>query len=168
MGLRQILGKTRRYILGGVSPRLHTQLDLMRWFKRRGMPGLAQWVARRIQLKYGVFISPKCDLHENVEFRHPVGIVVGDGVTLSNGVIIYQNVTLGGARQGDAANNNYPHIDEGTVIFAGAVVVGGIRVGKGCTIGANAVVTQDVPDGATAVGIPARIIAKKVPEHAEA
>lgn len=158
--LKRSLGKIRRYLFGGVAPRLHAHISLMRWAKGQGYAGLAQWVARRIQLKYSVFISPRCTLEGNIEFRHPVGIVVGDGVTLADGVVLYQHVTLGGARQGDAGRNNYPSVDEGTVIFAGAVVVGGIRIGKHCTIGANAVVTTDVPDGATAVGIPARIIQK--------
>ncbi|WP_165477443.1 serine O-acetyltransferase [Idiomarina baltica] len=71
---------------------------------------------------------------------------------------IFQNVTLGGARIGDAKESKYPEIGEGTVIFAGAVIVGKIKVGSNCIVGANSVVTRDLPNNCVAVGAPARII----------
>jgi serine O-acetyltransferase len=79
---------------------------------------------------------------------------------IGENVKIFQNVTLGGARSGDWRSKSYPVIGDDTTIFAGAVVIGRITVGRNCIIGANAVVTRDVPDNATAVGIPARIIQK--------
>ena len=95
-----------------------------------------------------------------LRLKHPVGIVIGSGVSIGEHVTIFQNVTLGGRRMGDGGGEKYPSIGDGTVIFAGAVVLGDVRIGKNCTIGANAVVLQDVPEGATAVGVPARVLIK--------
>lgn len=117
-----------------------------------------QW-SHRLQA-WNIYLSPEARLAPDVFFPHPTGIVIGAGCTVEKGVTIYQNVTLGGARRGDWKMGNYPSIGAGTTIFAGAVIVGAVRVGCNCTIGANAVVIHDVPDGATAVGVPARIIAR--------
>ncbi|MET4679383.1 serine O-acetyltransferase [Stenotrophomonas rhizophila] len=145
-------------LLGGASPRVHLHLRVMDALRRRGMKRLGRLVAARLQRKHGVFVSSKAVVPTSVELKHPVGIVIGDGVRLGERVVIYQNVTLGGARVGDWTSDNYPEVGDDSVIFAGAVVVGKIKIGKRCVIGANAVVTRDVPDGATAVGVPARII----------
>ena len=80
---------------------------------------------------------------------HPYGIVVARGVTLGNNVTIMQQVTLGG-RTLDI--DDMPIVEDDVYIGAGAKVLGAIRLGKGCAIGANAVVTKDVPPGATVVG----------------
>lgn len=122
------------------------------------MQRLASFVANRLQKTQGVFISPKACFDTTLSLRHPVGIVIGEGVKLGKNVVIYQNVTLGGARLGDAKANNYPEIGDNTVIFAGAVVVGQVVVGNNCTIGANSVVISNIPDGCIAVGAPARVI----------
>jgi serine O-acetyltransferase len=145
-------------LLGGASPRVQLHLRVIGALRRRGMTRLGRLVAARLQRKHGVFVSSKAVVPASVELKHPVGIVIGDGVRLGERVVIYQNVTLGGARVGDWTSDNYPEVGDDSVIFAGAVVVGKIKIGKGCVIGANAVVTRDVPDGATAVGVPARIL----------
>lgn len=88
-----------------------------------------------------------------VKFPHPVGIVIGDGVTIGRDVRIYQNVTIGLTENlTDATAADYPTIEDGVFIYAGAVIAGGITVGKGAIIGANAVITRDVPSGAIAFG----------------
>lgn len=145
---------------GGASSIVGLHLRVMATLRDRGWLSLAAYVSRRLQRKHGVFISHKAHLPRSLSFRHPVGIVIGDGVTVGERVVIFQNVTLGGARLGDAAQDNYPDIGDDTVIFAGAIIVGKIRVGKNCVVGANAVVTRDIPDNSTAVGVPARIIAR--------
>lgn len=120
---------------------------------------LARFFSNRLQ-RYGFYVSPNSEIARTVKFPHPVAIVIGEGVVIEEGVTIFQNVTLGGARLGDGKNGNYPHILKNTTIFSGAVVVGGIKIGQGCIIGANAVVLHDIPDFMTAVGVPARIITK--------
>lgn len=80
---------------------------------------------------------------------------------MGNNVTIYQNVTVGARDIGGGANNAYPRIGNNTILFAGSVIVGNITVGNHCTVGANAVVLNDVPDGATVAGVPARIVKKR-------
>lgn len=150
------------YLISGAGYRTKAHIKLMLIFKKRGLWRLAVFIANRLQKKQGVFISPKADFDESVQLRHPVGIVVGEGVKIGKNVIIYQNVTLGGARLGDAKANNYPEVGDNAVIFSGAVVIGKVKIGAGCTIGANSVVTKDVPDGCVAVGAPARILKKNL------
>jgi len=80
---------------------------------------------------------------------HPYGIIVAAGVELGNNVTIMQQVTLGG-RTLDI--NEMPIVEDDVYIGAGAKIMGAVRLGKGSTIGANAVVTKNVPPGATVVG----------------
>lgn len=150
-----------RLFLSGRGLRVKLYLRIILYLKEKRFLRLATYFANRLQRIYGVFISVKTDFDKSLELRHPVGIIIGEGVKIGKNVIIYQNVTLGGARLGDGKANNYPSIDDGAVIFAGAVIVGKISIGKNCTIGANSVVTSDIPDNCTAVGVPARIISRK-------
>lgn len=83
-------------------------------------------------------------------FPHPVGVVVGSGVTICENAIIHQNVTLG-----MKYNENKEFgvvIGEGTRICANSVVVGNVTIGKNCIIGANSIITKDVPDNTVVVG----------------
>ena len=87
-------------------------------------------------------------LPKTIFIPHPQGIVIHDHARIGRDVVIGQQVTLGGRDFSPAA----PCIEDGVYIGAGAKILGGITVGRGATIGANAVVTKDVPAGATVVG----------------
>ena len=91
--------------------------------------------------------------------EHPVGIVVGAGVRVGADATILQNVTLG-ERHGDGSGGGHdcPVVGDRVVLGAGCVLIGGIVVGDDVSIGANAVVTSDVPSGSTAVGVPAKVL----------
>lgn len=80
---------------------------------------------------------------------HPQGIVVGSRVRLGEGVVIGQQVTLGGR---DLNIEHMPSIHDGVYLGAGCKVLGDVVVGRGATVGANAVVTKNVPPGAVVVG----------------
>jgi serine acetyltransferase len=89
-----------------------------------------------------------------VKFPHPVGVVIGDGVRIGSDCRIYQNVTIGLLENtlAPAAKGQYPVLEDGVIVFAGAVIVGPIRIGAGAVIGANAIVTRNVPPGFVAFG----------------
>lgn len=153
-----VLKRPLMYLFSGVDYRVKLYIRCIHYCKQQKKIRLAAIVANRLERKYGVFLSPKTDFHPSLRLRHPVGIVIGVGVKIGKDVIIYQNVTLGGARLGDGNSGKYPEIGDRTVIFSGAVIVGKIVIGKNCIIGANSVVLQNVPDNCTAVGAPAKII----------
>ncbi len=131
------------------------------FFARKGRAG---WVVGKLIARLNAFVNgceihPRASIGPGLFLPHPAGIVIGLPRIGANATIL-QNVTIGGRyRYDDPLDpNNYPVIGDDVVINAGAVVLGGIELGKGVQVGANAVVTQNVPDNATAVGVPARVI----------
>jgi len=94
---------------------------------------------------------------------HPHGIVIGNDVAIGNDVTILQNVTLG-EKDIKAKEEKPTRIGNNVIVSAGAVVLGPINIGNDVVIGANSVVIKDLPDGVTAVGAPARMIAKHSPK----
>jgi serine O-acetyltransferase len=101
--------------------------------------------------------TPGAKIGERVFFDHAMGVVVGETAEIGDGCTIYQGVTLGGTSL-YKGTKRHPTLGKDVVVGAGAKVLGGFTVGDGAKIGSNAVVTKPVPAGATAVGIPARII----------
>jgi serine O-acetyltransferase len=108
----------------------------------------------------GIEIHPGAVIGERVFFDHAMGVVVGETAEIGDGCTIYQGVTLGGTSL-YKGTKRHPTLGKDVVVSAGAKVLGGFVVGDGAKIGSNAVVIKPVPAGATAVGIPARIIPSK-------
>ncbi len=134
-----------------VYSRLHRKGNI-----HRGLAKLLYAHAVRVSSCY---ISPLALIGPGFRLMHATGVVIGTGVRIEPNVTVYQNVTLGQRRDTEDA---YPYIKEGAVIYAGACVLGAITVGAGAVIGANAVVLADVPDGAAAAGMPAKILSSGV------
>jgi serine O-acetyltransferase len=109
------------------------------------------WV--RLIKTTGCYLSPKAKVGNALFVPHATGVVIGDGVEIGDRVHIYQNVTLGSKN-----GTEYPIIGNDVKIFAGACVIGQIRIGNRVVIGANSVVTKDVLDNCVVAGVPAKVI----------
>ena len=121
-----------------------------------GMRWLARWLAHWGRWLTGIEIHPGAVIGRRVFIDHGMGIVIGETAEIDDDCTLYHGVTLGGTSWN--AGKRHPTLGKGVVIGAGAKVLGPISVGDGAKIGSNAVVVRDVPAGATAVGIPARIL----------
>ena len=96
-------------------------------------------------------VPASCVIENNVEFVHSIGIVIHPYSHIGEGTLIYQNVTIGNGKKG-------PQIGKNCIIGTGAVILGDIIIEDNVKIGANAVVLMDIPQNATAVGVPAKIV----------
>ncbi|NWB98041.1 serine O-acetyltransferase [Pseudomonas gingeri] len=121
-----------------------------------------KWLARVVsnfgRWLTGIEIHPGAKVGRRFFIDHGMGIVIGETAEIGDDVTIYQGVTLGGTSWNKG--KRHPTLEDGVVVGAGAKVLGPFTVGAGAKIGSNAVVTKAVPAGATAVGIPGRIIMK--------
>lgn len=115
---------------------------------------------------FGCYMAPSARIGAGLILPHPVAVVIGEGSVIEEDVTIYQGVTLG---RKSALDERYPHVESGVTIYAGATLLGPVRIGRGAVIAAHAVVMTDVPAGAIAVGAPARIAPpRRQDEHAQA
>ncbi len=122
-----------------------------------GFKWLGRFISNFSRWITGIEIHPGAKLGERVFFDHGMGIVIGETAEIGDGCTIYHGVTLGGTSL-YKGSKRHPTLGKDVVIGAGAKVLGGFTVGDGAKVGSNAVVTKPVPQGATAVGNPARII----------
>ena len=104
----------------------------------------------------GIEIHPAVKIGKNFFIDHGMGIVIGETTVIGDNVSIYQGVTLGGTKW--EKRKRHPSISDNVVIGAGAKVLGPITGGKNSKIGANSVVTRNVPSNTVVVGIPARVV----------
>ncbi len=130
------------------------------WCWTHGFKWLGRFISNVARWWTGIEIHPGAKIGERVFFDHAMGVVVGETAEIGDGCTIYQGVTLGGTSL-YKGTKRHPTLGRNVVVSAGAKVLGGFEVGDGAKIGSNAVVIKPVPAGATAVGIPARIIPSK-------
>lgn len=117
---------------------------------------LARFVNHWSRFLTAIDIHPGAKIGRHLFIDHGFS-VIGETAEIGDNVTIYQNVTLGGTNPADGvAGKRHPTIEDDVIIGSGAQILGPITVGKGARIGANAVVTKDVPEGAVMVGIPAK------------
>ena len=136
------------------------------WFWTHGFKWIGRFISQGSRWLTGIEIHPGAIVGDRVFFDHAMGVVVGETAEIGDGCTIYQGVTLGGTSL-YKGTKRHPTLGKDVVVSAGAKVLGGFLVGDGAKIGSNAVVIKPVPAGATAVGIPARIIPSKTGESAD-
>jgi cysteinyl-tRNA synthetase len=108
----------------------------------------------------GIEIHPAAKIGPGFFIDHGMGVVIGETTEIGENCLLYQGVTLGGT--GKEKGKRHPTLGNNVVVGAGAKVLGPIKIGNGVKIGANSVVLKSIPDYAIVVGVPGRIIKKRV------
>ena len=122
---------------------------------------IARIISQFSRFLTGIEIHPKAKVGKNLFIDHGMGVVIGETSELGDNITIYHSVTLGGISPSIDSDSQrdvkrHPTLKDNVVVGSGAQVLGPIVVGKNAKIGANAVVTKDVPENAVMVGIPAK------------
>lgn len=125
---------------------------ISQWLAKAHLHILALVLAKLNSFLTGATISPSAQIGPGFAILHSTGVVIHKSVQAGKNLIIEHQVTLGSVRR------KAPVLGSNIYIGAGAKIIGAVRVGNNVKVGANAVVVKDIPDGATAVGIPARVV----------
>ena len=126
------------------------------WCHMHGLKFLARLISQRSRHRTGIEIHPGAKIGKRLVIDHGMGIVIGETAEIGDDCLIYHGVTLGGT--GKDVGKRHPTIGSNVLIATGAKVLGPFRVGDGARIAANAVVLSEIPENATAVGVPARVV----------
>ena len=155
------------------DPAIHSRLEFLfnypgvwaiAWYRvahrlhRANFKRLARMTMGINQFFTNIDIHPAARIGRRVFIDHGIGVVIGETCIIEDDVIIYQGVTLGGVSL--AVGKRHPTVRRGAVIGAGSKILGNIVIGEEAKVGANSVVVREVPDGSTAIGIPAHVIEK--------
>jgi serine O-acetyltransferase len=131
------------------------------FFARAKFNLIARIISQFSRFLTGIEIHPNANIGKNLFIDHGMGVVIGETSDIGDNVTIYHMVTLGGIAPSINSNDQrnvkrHPSIQDDVVIGSGAQVLGPVTVGRCAKIGANAVITKDVPEKAVMVGIPAK------------
>lgn len=126
------------------------------WFYRHNMKFIARAISQRSRHRTGVEIHPGATIGKGLFIDHGMGVVIGETAVIGDNCTIYQNVTLGGT--GKHTGKRHPTLGNNVMVGSGAKVLGPFTVGDGARVAAGAVVLDAVPENATAVGVPARVV----------
>ena len=126
------------------------------WCYTHGLFFLARLISQWSRRRTGIEIHPGAKIGKRLVIDHGMGVVIGETAEVGDDCLIYHGVTLGGT--GKDQGKRHPTIGNNVMIATGAKVLGPFRVGDNVRIAANAVVLSEIPDNATAVGVPARVV----------
>ena len=137
---------------------LHATIDyrIAHWLHTHKMRFLARAVSQWSKMWTGIEIHPAAKIGKRLVIDHGTGIVIGETTEIGDDCLLYQGVTLGGT--GKDVGKRHPTLGNNVMVGAGAKVLGPFRVGNNARIAANSVVLREVPDNATVVGVPGRIV----------
>ena len=139
---------------------------LAHWFWQHRFYFIARFISNFARWVTLIEIHPGAEIGRRMVIDHGGGVVIGETAVIGNDVTIYHQVTLGGVAPSVDSDSQrglkrHPTVEDGVIIGCGAAILGPITVGREARVGANAVVTKDVPPGVTAVGNPAQIVLPK-------
>ena len=139
-------------------PSIHARLAHMisHFLYKKNLLFLARLISQIARFLTGIEIHPGATLGAGILIDHGMGVVIGETAELGDRITIYHGTTLGGT--GKEKGKRHPTVGDNVVIGAGSKVLGNIKIGSNSKIGANSVVINDVPEGATVVGIPGRVV----------
>ena len=139
---------------------------LNHWLWQKKLYLLARMFAHMARFLTGIEIHPGAVIGDRFFIDHGMGIVIGETSEIGNNVSIYHGVTLGGTTWNKG--KRHPTLKDHVLVGAGAKILGPITIGECARIGSNAVVSKDVPDNATVVGVPGHVVVKKQHDEKEA
>ena len=125
-----------------------------------GIPVLPRFLSQVAKIFTGIEIHPAAKIGGGFFIDHGMGVVIGETTEIGENCLLYQGVTLGGT--GKEKGKRHPTLQNNIVVGTGAKVLGAITIGDNVKIGANSVVLHDVPKNSIVVGVPGRVIKKKV------
>ena len=133
------------------------------WLWKRKLRLLARFISYMGRIVTAIEIHPGAEIGRRFVIDHGTGVVIGETSIIGDDVTLYHSVTLGGTSPSVDSHNQigqkrHPTILDRAIIGSGAAVLGPITIGEGARVGANSVVTKDIPASVTAVGIPAKVI----------
>ena len=137
--------------------------QISNFFYKAGFDLVARIISQTVRFFTGIEIHPGAKIGKNLFIDHGMGVVIGETSEIGNNVTIYHAVTLGGSSpsidsERQRHEKRHPTIGDDVVIGSGAQIIGPIKIGNKSRIASNAVVVKDVPDNATMVGIPAKVV----------
>lgn len=132
---------------------------------KKGFKFLARYISYRCRFHTGIEIHPGAVIGKGFFIDHGMGVVIGETSVIHDNVTLYHGVTLGGITW--EKGKRHPTLEEGVIVGAGAKILGDVRVGKGCRIGANSVVTKSTPAESVVVGVPGQIVKRSKPKPAD-
>lgn len=124
------------------------------------VPVIPRLISTFARFLTGIDIHPGATIGKRFFIDHGMGVVIGETTEIGDDVLLYQGVTLGGTSS--KAEKRHPTLGRGVVVGAGAKVLGAITLGNYAKVGAGSVVVNDVPDHATVVGVPGKVVIQKV------
>lgn len=136
------------------------------WLWKKNLKWLARTLSTFSRWLTGIEIHPGATIGRRFFIDHGMGVVIGETAQVGDNVTLYQGVTLGGTSWNKG--KRHPTLEDGVIVGAGAKILGPFTVGAGAKVGSNAVVTKEVPPGATVVGIPGKIVKRTDPDVEEA
>ncbi len=137
---------------------LHATISyrIAHWLHTHKMRFLARWISQSCKFFTGIEIHPGATIGRRLVIDHGTGIVIGETAEIGDDCLLYQNVTLGGT--GKDVGKRHPTLGNNVMVGSGAKVLGPFKVGDNARIAANSVVLREVPEGATVVGVPGRVV----------